>query len=257
MKRRYCRGKTCLLDWSVVSVVHSKHNKMKSKVKGICLRISEVYSLAGLMQKKTTTFKNLWNCEKRGNQSLQRIKSSILQMILAIQMARPLATRTVWYHNFFDQDQKNCLFSAKWATFLKNPDYVKGSTVWQNLNEIYKVVQKNFQLWFDSNQWDNFKWKSFKQRRARWRLNTCTRTPSIVRKKRWKKVIITKPNNDFYLYYDRTLLLFSRPMRDKDTYAFREMFQYISLAEKPLDQWEITRHWKASSLWPSLRPHQT
>ena len=29
-------------------------------------------------------------------------------------------------------------------------------------------------------------------------------------------------------------------MRDKDTYALREIFQYSSLAEKPLDQWEIS-----------------
>ena len=28
-------------------------------------------------------------------------------------------------------------------------------------------------------------------------------------------------------------------MRDKDTSALREMFQYSSLAEKPLDQWDI------------------
>ena len=36
-----------------------------------------------------------------------------------------------------------------------------------------------------------------------------------------------EPNHSaFYLYYDRTLLLFSRPMRDKDTSALREMFQY-------------------------------
>ena len=47
-----------------------------------------------------------------------------------------------------------------------------------------------------------------------------------------------KPISSFYLYYDRTLLLFSRPMRDKDTSAFREMFQYPS--------------W----LWPSSRPNQ-
>ena len=47
-----------------------------------------------------------------------------------------------------------------------------------------------------------------------------------------------KPISAFYLYYDRTLLLFSRPMRDKDTSAFREMFQY--------SPW----------LWPSSRPNQ-
>ena len=31
-------------------------------------------------------------------------------------------------------------------------------------------------------------------------------------------------------------------MRDKDRSALREMFQYSSLAEKPLDQWEIATH---------------
>ena len=82
--------------------------------------------------------------------------------------------------------------------------------------------------------------------------------------KRWKEVILNKPNSAFYLYQDRTLLLFSRPMRDKDTSALREMFQYSSLAEKPFDQWEIATHWRAfqiqektSSLWPSFRPNQT
>ena len=61
-----------------------------------------------------------------------------------------------------------------------------------------------------------------------------------------------------------SLLLFSRSMRDKDTSAVREMFQYSSLAEKPFDQWEIATHWRAfqiqektSSLWPSFRPNQT
>ena len=34
----------------------------------------------------------------------------------------------------------------------------------------------------------------------------------------------SQTNSAFYLYYDRTLLLFSRPMRDKDTSALREMF---------------------------------
>ena len=68
------------------------------------------------------------------------------------------------------------------------------------------------------------------------------RTPSIVQKKRWKQVILTKLSSAFYLYYDRTLLLFSRPMRDKDTSALREIFQYSSLAEKPFDQWEIVTH---------------
>ena len=49
------------------------------------------------------------------------------------------------------------------------------------------------------------------------------------------------PNNDenksiqpnqivpFFLYYERTLGLSSRPMRDKDTSALREMFQYIDI----------------------------
>ena len=56
----------------------------------------------------------------------------------------------------------------------------------------------------------------------------------------------------FYLYYDRTLLLFSRPMRYKDTSALREMFQYFSLAEKPLDQWEIATHWRPHHCDPHL-----
>ena len=64
------------------------------------------------------------------------------------------------------------------------------------------------------------------------------RTPSIVRKKGWKQVLWT-------MYYDRTLLFFSRPMRDKDTSALREVFQYSSLAAKPLDQLEIATHWRA------------
>ena len=33
-------------------------------------------------------------------------------------------------------------------------------------------------------------------------------------------------------------------MRDKDTSALREMYQYSSLAEKPIDQWEIATHWR-------------
>ena len=45
-----------------------------------------------------------------------------------------------------------------------------------------------------------------------------------------------------HVFYDRTLLLFSRPMRDKDTSALKEMFQYSSLAEKPFDRWEIATH---------------
>ena len=64
------------------------------------------------------------------------------------------------------------------------------------------------------------------------------RTPSIVRKRRWKQVFLTR-------YYDGTLLLFSRPMRDKDTSALREMFQYSSLVNKLLDQCEIATHWRA------------
>ena len=40
---------------------------------------------------------------------------------------------------------------------------------------------------------------------------------------------MTKPNSAFYLYYDRALPLFSRPMRVKDTSALREMFQHYSL----------------------------
>ena len=41
-----------------------------------------------------------------------------------------------------------------------------------------------------------------------------------------------------------SLLLFSRSMRDKDTSALREMFQYSSLTEKPFDQWEVATHWR-------------
>ena len=170
MKRGYCRGKTCLLDWSVVSVVHSKHNKMKFKVKGICLRISEVYALACLMQKKTTTFKNLWNCEKRGNQS------------------KALFCQWYWpsrWPGLLQRGQCDTIISLiriiKTACFLQSGQYfLKNPTMWKALQcgKIWMKYtgwfKKNFQLWFDSNQWDNFKWKSFKQRRARWRLNTCT-----------------------------------------------------------------------------------
>ena len=49
-------------------------------------------------------------------------------------------------------------------------------------------------------------------------------------------------NKSFLPYHDRTLLLFSPPMRDKDTNSLREMFQYSSLAGKPLDQCEIATH---------------
>ena len=52
------------------------------------------------------------------------------------------------------------------------------------------------------------------------------------------------PNGAFYLCYDKILLLFSRPISDKDTYAVREFFHYSSLAEKPFDQWEIAIHWR-------------
>ena len=60
------------------------------------------------------------------------------------------------------------------------------------------------------------------------------------------------------MYYDRTLLLFSRPMRDNDTSALREMFQYSSLAEKPPDQWEIVTHRRAFQIQEKSRhcdPH--
>ena len=40
---------------------------------------------------------------------------------------------------------------------------------------------------------------------------------------------LNKPISAIYLYYDRTLLLFSRPKRVKDTSALREMFQHYSL----------------------------
>ena len=57
-----------------------------------------------------------------------------------------------------------------------------------------------------------------------------------------KKVILTKTNSAFYLYYDRALLLFSRPMIVKDTSVLWEMFQYSSLAEEPFGQWEFATH---------------
>ena len=42
-------------------------------------------------------------------------------------------------------------------------------------------------------------------------------------------------------------------MRDKDTSAKREMFQYSSLAEKPLDQWEIATYWRAFQIQDKSR----
>ena len=54
------------------------------------------------------------------------------------------------------------------------------------------------------------------------------------------------------------MLLLTRPMRDKDTSALREMFQYSSLAEKPLDQWEIATNWGAFQIQDKSRhcdPH--
>ena len=33
------------------------------------------------------------------------------------------------------------------------------------------------------------------------------------------------------------------------------MFQYSSLAEKPLDQWEIATHWRAFQIQDKSRPH--
>ena len=60
-----------------------------------------------------------------------------------------------------------------------------------------------------------------------------------------KEVNLTKPNSAFHPYYHRNLLLFSQPMRDKDTSALREIFQYSSLVKKPLDQCEIATHWTA------------
>ena len=47
---------------------------------------------------------------------------------------------------------------------------------------------------------------------------------------------LNQTNSAFYLYYDRTRLLFSRPMRVKDTSALREMFQHNSLvrASRPM-----------------------
>ena len=56
------------------------------------------------------------------------------------------------------------------------------------------------------------------------------------------------------MYNDRTLLLFSQPMRDKDASALREMFQYSSLVKKPLDRCEIASHWRAF-YFQEERPH--
>ena len=67
-----------------------------------------------------------------------------------------------------------------------------------------------------------------------------------------KEVNLTKPNSAFHPYYHRNLLLFSRPMRDKDTSALREKFQYSSLAEKPFNQWEIATHWRPHHCDPHL-----
>ena len=50
-----------------------------------------------------------------------------------------------------------------------------------------------------------------------------------------------------------SLLLFSRSMRDKDTSALREMFQYSSLTEKPFDQWEIATHLRAFQIQDKSR----
>ena len=41
-------------------------------------------------------------------------------------------------------------------------------------------------------------------------------------------------------------------MRDKDTSAVREMFQYSSLAEKQSDQWEIATHSRPHHCDPHL-----
>ena len=48
--------------------------------------------------------------------------------------------------------------------------------------------------------------------------------------------ISSKPNSASQPNYDRTVLLFPPPMREKDTSALRGMFQYSSLVNKPLDQ---------------------
>ena len=81
-----------------------------------------------------------------------------------------------------------------------------------------------------------------------WAVYVSTRSPSNFLEKAMS----------FLPYYDGTMLLFSPPMRDKDTYALREMFQYSSLAEKPLDQWEIATHWRAFQIQDKSRhcdPH--
>ena len=47
-----------------------------------------------------------------------------------------------------------------------------------------------------------------------------------------------------YFQFMRILikLLFSRPMRDRDTSALSEMFQYSTLVEKPLEQCNMASH---------------
>ena len=62
-----------------------------------------------------------------------------------------------------------------------------------------------------------------------------------------KEVNLTKPNSAFHPYYHRNLLLFSRPMRDKDTSALREIFQYLSLVKRLLDRWGILKQFPRSS----------
>ena len=54
-----------------------------------------------------------------------------------------------------------------------------------------------------------------------------------------------KPIKISHFNRTRTLLLFSLPMRDKDTSALRKIFQCSSLAKKPFHQWEIATHWRA------------
>ena len=52
-------------------------------------------------------------------------------------------------------------------------------------------------------------------------ISTTTRTILFLFKQWWKQVNSNKPNCTLCSYYDRSMLLFSRPIRDRDTSAVR------------------------------------
>ena len=58
------------------------------------------------------------------------------------------------------------------------------------------------------------------------------RTRLLLSKLWWKEVNSTKPNSTFCPYEERTMLLFSQPMRDRDTLAFKENVSISSLVER-------------------------